>query len=97
VGLHCLEKEKVVEIRSSLNASQISRMSPLIPDPRHTTYHFLPIRDHMAQIPLALILQSLVPQVSSVSDDPIEPLFHDPVEVGSVVVPLYRPVGDKTV
>jgi hypothetical protein len=97
VRFHCLKKERIVEILSRLNAPQISRMSPLIPNLRHATYDFLPVRDHMAQIPLALALQSLVPQVGGVSDDPIEALFDDPVEVGSVVVSLCRLVGYETV
>jgi hypothetical protein len=72
-------------------------MSPLIPDPHRTLHHFLSIRNHMAQIPLALTLQPLVPQIGSVRDDPVEALFDDSVEIDSVVVLLCRLAVYETV
>jgi hypothetical protein len=91
------KEKKIVKFLPRLNAPQISRMSPLIPDLRRTLHHFLSIRNHMAQIPLALTLQPLVPQIGSVCDDPVEALLDDPIEIRSVVVLLCRLAVDETV
>jgi hypothetical protein len=82
---------------SRLYAPQISRVATSIPTLDCTVYHLLPIGEHMGQIPLALIVQSHMPLVSSVSDDPVVSLLDDPVEVRSVVMPIRRRIAHEIV
>lgn len=72
-------------------------MSTPVPTLGNSIHYLLPIRDHPAQIPLALTLQSLVPLIGSVSDDPVVFLLQNPLEIRSVIVPICRCIAHKTV
>ena len=72
-------------------------MLPSIPSLRGSVHHLLPIRDHPAQVSFAFGLQPHMPLISSVSNNPIVSLLHDPPEIRPVVVSVDRCIPDKAV
>jgi hypothetical protein len=68
--------------------------TPLLGDANHFS---LSVCDHPANVPLALTVQPLVPQVGGISDDPFVPLLQYPAEIRSVVVSINRSAAGESV
>lgn len=59
--------------------------------------YLLALRNHPSQVPLTLTVQSLVPIIRSVGDDPVVLLLQNPAEVGPVVMPIHRRIADQAI